>query len=209
MDPVADRLLSKLRSIVPHDVAVYDNSSETPRIVAVPTRRKRWGHVIETIEAKPWVRCELRDKKGAILGYVDNDGEAGGIEDLGGGAPGGTQQQRWFLEQMLRAQETALKWRSKEHSDLMTAMRDLLEVNTHATRELVEIFRVQRDVSADVAAMQAAAANGGDMDQIIKLIEASPQLVAAVGPLLQILIAKARGAKPALTAGKPANGVKS
>jgi hypothetical protein len=203
MDAVADRLLAKLRQLAPHRVRVYDGSGEH-RDVSVPNRRKRWSAVIEAIEAKTWVQCELLDKGGAVLGYVENDGEAKELEQL---SPGGAKD-RWFLEMMLKAQDTALKWRNKEHADLLTGMRDLLEVNTHATRELVEIFRVQRDVSADVAAMQAAAANGGDMDQIIKLIEASPQLMQVVGPLLQLLLQRGK-AKPKLAAPGPANGAKS
>jgi hypothetical protein len=203
MDAVADRLLAKLRQLAPHKVRVYDGSGEH-RDVSVPNRRKRWSAVIEAIEAKPWVQCELLDKSGAVLGYVENDGEAKELEQL---SPGGAKD-RWFLEMMLKAQDTALKWRNKEHADLLTGMRDLLEVNTHATRELVEIFRVQRDVSADVAAMQAAAANGGDMDQIIKLIEASPQLLQVVGPLLQLLLQRGK-VKGKLPPAAPANGVKS
>jgi hypothetical protein len=202
MDAVADRLLVKLRQLAPHKVRVYDNSDDH-RDVAVPQRRKRWSQVIETIEGKPWVRVELLDKSGAVLGYVENDGEAKELESL---ASGGSARDRWFLEMMLKAQDTALKWRNKEHADLLTGMRDLLEVNTHATRELVEIFRVQRDVSADVAAMQAAAANGGDMDQIIKLIEASPQLMQTFAPLLGMLFRKKIAAPKSDT--KP-NGVKS
>lgn len=204
MDPVADRLLAKLRQLAPHKVRVFDNSDEH-RDVAVPNRRKRWSQVIETIEARPWVRCELLNKGGEVLGYIENDGEAKELEELGTGGPSGTASQRWFLEMMLRSQETALKWRSKEHSELLTGMRDLLEVNTHATRELIEIFRVQRDVSSDVAAMKAAAENGGDIDQIVKLLEASPALLQILGPLIMSLRGKQPVAKPAA---KP-NGVKS
>jgi len=199
MDSVADRLVQKLRQLAPDKVRVYDGSGEH-RDVKVPNRRKRWSPVIEAIEAKPWVQCELLDKSGAVLGYVENDGEAKELEGL----TGGSAKDRWFLEMMLKAQDTALKWRNKEHADLLTGMRDLLEVNTHATRELVEIFRVQRDVSADVAAMQAAAANGGDMDQIIKLIEASPQLLQQLGPLVALLLGKLK--KPQGKIAPPSNG---
>jgi hypothetical protein len=204
VDAVADKLLTKLRQIAPHKVRVYDNSDEH-RDVAVPNRRKRWSQVVETIEARPWVRCELMNKTGEVLGYIDNDGEAKELEELGSGGPSGTASQRWFLEMMLRSQETALKWRSKEHSELLTGMRDLLEVNTHATRELIEIFRVQRDVSSDVAAMRAAAENGGDIDQIVKLLEASPALLQILGPLIMSLRGKQAAPKQAA---KP-NGVKS
>jgi hypothetical protein len=195
VDSVGDRLLVKLRQLAPHTVRVFDSSDEH-RDVAVPQIRKRWARVIEAIEGKPWVKCELRDKKGNVLGYIENDGEAKEIESLGSG--GGTAKERWFLETMLKAQETALKWRSKEHTDLMEGMRDLLQVNAHATRELVELFRVQRDVAADVAAMQATANADGEFGQVMKMIESSPQLQAALGPIVAVLAQRllSPGTKP-------------
>jgi hypothetical protein len=199
MDAVADRLLAKLRQLAPSKVRVYDGAGEH-RDVAVPNRRKRWSPVIEAIESKPWVQCELLDKQGAVLGYVENDGEAKEIENLAAGSG----KDRWFLEMMLKAQETALRWRSKDHEALLAGMANMLEANTRATHELIEIFRVQRDVSADIAAMQAAAENGGDFDQVIKLIEASPQLMTVLAPMLQLLLS--RKAKPKLA--PPPNGAK-
>lgn len=209
MDAVADKLLSKLRSLAPHRVRVYDNSDD-PREVAVPERRKRWSHVIETIEARPWVRCELLDKKGGVLGYVENDAAANELEELGGGGPGGTAQQRWFLEMMIKAQTVALTYRDKEHAALLEGMREMMSVQTQSIRELINIFAIQRDVATEIAAMKAAADAGGDMDQIIKLIEASPQLMQSIGPLLQLVFRRAlpkpAGGKPAAA---PPNGAKS
>ncbi len=187
MDPVADRLLSTLRRLAPAKVRVYD-SADDHRDIAVPSQRKRWGHVVTTIEARPWVRCELLDKAGAVLGYVENDGAAGEVEELstpGGGA--GTAQSRWFLEMMIKAQTVALSYRDKEHTVLMAGMRDLMDAQTSAMKELTNLYRVQVGVSAEVAAMKAAAENGGDIDQIVKLIEASPQLLQLVGPLIGML----------------------
>jgi len=199
MDPVADRLLATLRRLAPAKVRVYD-SSDDHRDIAVPSQRKRWGHVVQTIEARPWLRCELLDKSGAVLGYVENDGAAGEVEELtpapGGG--GGAAQSRWFLEMMIKAQTVALTYRDKEHIVLMQGMRDLMGAQTDAMRELTNLYRVQRDVSAEVATMKAAAENGGDVDQIIKLIEASPTLLQALGPLLAALMAPKRlAARPA------------
>jgi hypothetical protein len=210
MDAVADRLLSKLRQLAPHKVRVYDNSDDH-RDVAVPNRRKRWSQVIETIEGRPWVKCELLDKSGAILGYVENDGAAGDVEELGGGGTGGSVQQRWFLEMMIKAQTVALTYRDKEHAALLEGMREMMAVQTQSIRELIALFSIQRDVASDIAAMKAAAEAGSDMDQIIKLIEASPQLMQSVGPLLQLLFRRALPG-PKATKGAPAtppNGAKS
>jgi hypothetical protein len=204
MDAVNDRLLRKLRQLAPHKVRVLDGS-DTARDVAVPHGRKRWSAVLEVIEAMPWVRCELMDKTGAILGYVDNDAAATELEDLASGTPSGAAEKKWFLDTMIKAQREALTWRDKEHTETLAAMREILQVNAHATRELVELFRVQRDVSADIAAMRAAAENGDDMDKIVKILEASPKLMQMLGPMLMGLRGKvAKPAKPATP-----NGVKS
>lgn len=200
MDAVADRLLAKLRQLAPAKVRVSDGSGET-RDIAVPNRRKRWDPVIRAIEAKPWVQCELLDKSGAVLGYIENDGEAKELESL---SPGSAKD-RWFLEMMLKAQDMALKWRSKEHESLMQGMANMLDVQTRSMHEMIELMRVQRDVSVDIATLQAEAANGGDIDKIVKLIEASPDLLKVLGPVVQMLMA--RKSKPKLPA--PPNGVKS
>lgn len=200
-DNVVEGLLRKLRQLAPHRVRVYDGDDH--RDVAVPTRRRRWAQVIETVEGRPWTRCELLDKSGSVLGYVDN---VEIVEEDALDAPGGNGA-KWIVDLVLRAQQQALHWRAKEHSDLLSGMRDLLEVNTHATRELVELFRVQRDVASDVATMRAAAA-GGDMGDIIKLVEASPQLMQALGPLFALLTGPK--AKPRIAAPPPPpNGAKS
>jgi len=206
VDAVADRLLATLRQLAPHKVRVYDNSDEH-RDVAVPQRRKRWTQVITTIEGRPWVRCELLDKSGSVLGYVDNEGPAGELEDLATGGPNGSLRERQLLELMIKAQSVALTFRDKEHSALLEGMRDMMAVHAQSTRELIEIFRVQRDVAAETAAMAAQAEAGGDAAAIVKLIEGSPALQQVLAPVIARLLqaGQKRPQKPAA----PANGVKS
>lgn len=189
MDSVGERLLAQLRRVAPVKVRVYDAQDES-RDVAVPTRRKRWSQVVLTVEARPWVRVELLDKAGAILGYVENDGAAEEIEDIGAPAGGGGRsiEARWMLELMLKAQRTALEFRDKEHSALLASMTAMLDVNAQNMRETVGIMRQQRDEAMELARIRAAAEAGGDLDQIIKLVEASPQLMQAIGPLLGLLL---------------------
>lgn len=184
-----DALLRKLRSVVPHRVRVYDSSDEH-RDVAVPHGRKRWSHVVETVEARPWVRAELLDKAGAALAYVINpatEAEAGDLEDIGSKVSSASAQSRWMLELMLKAQRTALEFRDKEHAALLDSIRDMMGVQTTAMKELVSLYQVQRDVAADVATMKAAAESGGSIEQIVKLIEASPALLQVLGPVVQLL----------------------
>ena len=205
MDAVADKLLSKLRQLAPHKVRVYDGS-DTAREIAVPQRRKRWSQVIETIEAVPWVRCELLDKSGAVLGYVENDAAAGELEDLGSGVPAGAAGNKWFLDTMIRAQREALTWVEKSNAANMQAMAEILRVNAHATSELVELYRVQRDVSTEIATMRAAAENKDVFDQMVKLLEAYPELKQMIGPLvLRLMGTVAPKTTPRAT---PANGAK-
>lgn len=209
MDDVTQTaLLGHLRRIAPHHVRVYD-SSDDYRDVAVPTRRRRWAQVIETIEARPWTRCELMDKAGAILGYVENNAPAGELEDIGARDTPQMANGRWLLDMMIRAQTTALTFRDKEHAALLAGMRDMMAVQTDAMRETIGLMREQRDVVAETAAIRAAAEKGDDLDQIVKLIEASPKLMEKLGPLIALLTAPRRiaAAKPATPPnGAPKNG---
>lgn len=195
MDTVAEQLLMHLRRIAPHKVRVYDASDEH-RDVAVPTRRRKWAQVIATIEARPWVRCELLDKAGAVLGYVENEGPAGELEELAGPATARASEQRWLLELMIKAQTTALNFRDKEHAALLTGVREMMAVQTDAMRETIALMREQRDIVAETASLKAAAEKGDDLDQIVKLIEASPKLMQVLGPLVMAMRAPKKIAAP-------------
>ncbi len=198
MDGVADTLVASLRKLAPIRVRVVDSHDES-RDVAVPHGRKRWSQVASTIEAMPWVRCELLDKVGAILGYVQNDGAAEGLEDISAPASSAAVQARWMLELMLRAQQVALTYRDKEHVAVLASMREMMEVSTGAMREMREIWREQREAAVEVAQLRAAAEAGDGMEQVVKLIEASPKLMQTLGPLMMAF----RGPRR-LTEAKPA-----
>lgn len=186
MDEVAQRLLAALRRTAPTKVRVYDAQDEA-REVAVPTRRKRWSQVVETVEAVPWVRVEMLDKAGSILGYIKNDGPADEIEELSSPATGANSQVRWVLELMIKAQTMALSFRDKEHAALLVSVREVLDVQSQGMREMVALMRAQRDEAMELAQIRAAAAQGDGMDEIIKLIEASPKLMQTMAPLLGVL----------------------
>lgn len=186
MDEVAARLLAALRSAHPVRVRVYD-AQEQPREIAVPTRRKRWSQVVETVEAIPWVRVEMLDKAGGILGYVKNDGPADEVEELTAPAGAAASQARWMLELMIRAQTTALQYRDKEHTTLLASVREVLDVQSQAMREMIGLMRAQRDEAMELAQIRAAAAQGDGMDEIVKLIEASPKLMQTLAPVLGLL----------------------
>lgn len=192
-DTVNAKLLLALRRLAPHVIRVYDSADEY-RDVAVPSRRKRWTQVIETIEARAWVRCELRAKGGAVLGYVEQET----IDSESAPPPEGPHM-RWYLDMMLRAQTMALQFVNKEHAALLGAVREILEVQTQATRETIELMRMQRDTASEISALRAAASQDGDLDQIMKIVEASPKLLEKIGPMLAAVMMPRR-----ITAAKPA-----
>lgn len=209
MDDVSTRLLATMRRLAPAKVRAFD-AEDTPRDIAVPSRRKRWSQVVQTIESRPWVRVELLDRSSAVLGYVDNDGPAEEIEDIsatGAGAGAQIVQSRWFLDMMIRAQSTALSFRDKEHTALLQGMVNLLQVSSEQTRELVVFMRMQRDAAIETMAARAAAAAKGDeldLEALAEIIKQSPKLLGALAPLFM-------GLKAAVSPPKPSapNGAKS
>lgn len=210
MDGVAERLLSSLRRVAPVKVRVFD-AQDDARDIAVPTRRKKWSQVVLTIEARPWVRVEMLDKSGAILGYIENDGPAEELEDISGGGPSGDRGMlghRAFLEMMIRAQTTALQYRDKEHTVLLQNVSLILQTNAQMMQESLEIMKAQRDAAVELTQMRAQAEAGSDMDQMIKLIEASPKLMQSIGPMLMTMFRPriAAAAAAAVPKAPPAKG---
>lgn len=199
-----DQMIAKLRQLSPHRVRVYQDA-DNYKDVAVPQRRKRWAQVVATIETLQWVRCELLDKSGALLGAIDNS--ATELETIPTEPGGGVIANRWFLEMMIRAQTVALTYRDKEHVAILQTMRELLDLNMQNTRDMHALMRMQRDESMELARIRAAAEQGSDIDQIVKLVEASPQIMQALGPVLALLTRK-RIAAPAPNgkAAPPPNG---
>jgi hypothetical protein len=106
---------------------------------------------------------------------------------------------RWYLDLMLRAQTMALQMVGKEHAAMFGAMQGILEVQTQATREIVELMRQQRDAAAELATIRATANADDGLDQILKILEASPKLMQQFGPLIAGLMGSRRiaAAKPA------------
>jgi len=199
MDAVNEKLMRDLRRLAPHVVRVFDSADEF-RDVAVPARRKRWAQVIETIEARPWVRCELRAKGGAVLGYIEHE-ESEGDAAMADAPPEGAHM-RWYLDMMLRAQTAALQFVAKEHATVLGSVREILEVQTEAMRETIGLMRMQRDAASEIAALKASANQQDDgLGEIVKLVEASPKLMEKLGPMLAMLLTPRR-----IAAAKPANG---
>jgi hypothetical protein len=182
-------LLSALRKICPAKVRVFD-AADGSRDIAISGNRNKWSQAMVAIDARPWVRCELLDKTGSVLGYVEHDGPAGELEDITGSEGKESRALERQMKIMLEAQRVALTFRDKETTELLKGVGDILRVNTEAIKQLTVLYQSQVAVASDVASMQATAAAGGDMQQWIDLINASPQLASSVVPLLKFLLAK-------------------
>lgn len=186
---VGQTLLAKLRSFQPYAIKAID-AAEGERNIAVPDRRRKWASVLEALDARPWVRVELLDKKGATLAYHDNDDMPGDMESIGEGVPAKHAETAGMLRIMLDAQRTALSFRDKEFTTLMATVTDVIREQGNATKQLVALYQAQVAVTADVAYAKAQHDSGGDLQQWKEILEASPELLAKFAPLLQLLFAK-------------------
>lgn len=187
---VTDELLKRLRAQCPAKVKVID-AGDDERTIAVPTRRRKWQQVIEAIEARPWVRCELLDKAGSVLGYVENDGPATSLEDLPTSPEArGRADLQGYMRIMLDAQRQALTFRDKETADIIRVIPEVLRANTEAIRGLTGLYQAQVEIAAALAHDKATLEAGGTTKQIMEIIEASPQLLAHLAPVLKLLMAK-------------------
>jgi hypothetical protein len=176
MDAVADKLLSTLRRLSPARVRAY-TSDDDARDIAVPTRRRKWAQVIEAIESRSWTRCELLDKSGAVLGYVENTEPARELESLAEGPESRsiTMAER-IVGLVVKAQRDAMTFRDAEVTSLLKAQGDVVRELTSSMRALSDIYRAQVDAASEVASLQATAAAGGD-SQLKELLDAAPQIL--------------------------------
>lgn len=75
--------LARLKQLKPDHILVELNDG-TEKEVAVPTIRRKWTHLKATLaNIGDWRRIEARDKKGRVLGVIENENVAD-LEDLEG-----------------------------------------------------------------------------------------------------------------------------
>lgn len=177
MDP---ETLTKIKGVNPAIVRVY-NGDDDYRDVTVQAVRNRWSRLANTLASLPWSKYELLDKKGGLVGIVENGAAAGDLEDIGQSPTGGLAlQTRLNLELMLRAQREALTYRDKEVTAMLVGMKDVLTVMTQAMSATQAMYQSQVEAAHVIAQANA----GGDIEQIVKLVEASPKLLATLAPIV-------------------------
>lgn len=188
-------LTRRLRNVAPAKVRAFDSSGEA-REIGVPERRRKWAAVIEAVQAMPWVKLELLDKKGAVLGYIehpdaddDQGDERGAVDDS---------REARMLGLMLEAQRVVLSSRTKEHQELLVAMTEVLRAQAQAARELTAIYQAQVQSAMSVAQMRAELQQSDGLDAFIKAL---PELTEH-GPKLAGLLSVLRGGNQ-LPAPKP------
>jgi hypothetical protein len=177
------KLLASLKRFNPAKVRAYAGDDDA-RDIAVPTRRKKWATVIETVEARSWSRVELLDKSGAVLGYVENDEPARDLEDLDGAQRKVRSEAEWIVQLVIKAQRDAVALARERDADASRAMVETLREVMITQRDLNALQRETRDAQAELSAIQAAADNGG---QLKELLDALPQIIPAI-PLLAGLV---------------------
>lgn len=198
MDPETQ---TKIKSVNPATVRVY-NGDDDYRDVAVQAVRNRWSRLWATLSAMPWSKYELLDKKGGLVGIVENGAAAGDLEDIQQSPTGGLAlQTRLNTELMLRAQREALTFRDKENQALLAGVVEVLKVMTTAMQATQQMYQAQVEAAHVIAQANA----GGDLDQIVKLVEASPKLMATLAPIFGKMLSGG-GTPPARKPVPPLNG---
>jgi hypothetical protein len=179
METITEKLYERLRKLNPSRVIAI--AGDERREIAVPERRKKWSQVIEAITAAPWHRCELVNKRGEVLGYVDNTAPAAELEDIAVDRKRSDVQ--WIVELVVRAQREALAYRDSEVQALLQAQSQVVRELSAGVRDIAALYREQAIAARDLGAMQA----GKDGDIVQQLLEAGPEILKAL-PLLRSLL---------------------
>ena len=206
-DDTAKVLLATFRKLAPAKVRAYTSDDEF-KLIAVPTRRKRWTQVLDTIDKIAWSRIELMDKSDALLGTIENSEQPGDLQDLGMDADVsklGPQFQVALAVNtlMLKAQKEVLSYRDKETVTLLQAQGDVLREMAAGMREVSALYREQVKVARENAETVAAtAAAASDSTELKQLMEALPVI-------MQVLPALQKMLNPGSSTDVPPNGAKA
>lgn len=178
-----DTLLATLKRHNPAKIRAYAGDDDA-RDIAVPSHRKKWAHVIKAIQARSWSRVELLDRAGAALAYVENTEPAADLEDLESSSKSKTRTDvEWIVSLVVRAQREAVALARERDADAQRAMVDTLREMMATQRDLNALQREAREAAAEVAHLQAAADNGG---QVKELLDAAPAILQML-PMLKSL----------------------
>lgn len=147
----------------------------TVRDLAPPGgRRKRWSHVVATLEEYQWISVELLNAKSQVLTTIANDAPPDDLEDLDSPGPGGAQ---WYVNGVLRGQDVVLRRHVEHTSKLTDAVVKLASVTVETLQS------VQRLVSSHLEVVKGLGGDGdGDGDGALS--------GAAMGDLIQLLAAR-------------------
>lgn len=178
------QLLATLKRIAPDKLVATVGDKE--RAIAVPNVRKRWDRVLSTLSNLAWTKLELQDKTGALLHTVENTEPAGELTELSGGRAAEVQS---LLSIVLRAQESAMKFRDAEVQGLLRAQADVVREVTASVKALSALHQEQLAAARELGAIEreqaeAAAANS---DQLKQLMEALPVLLQALPAIKSML----------------------
>lgn len=190
MEETAKTLLATFRKIGPSKIRAYTSDDEF-KDVAVPTRRKKWTQVIDTLDKLAWSRLELLDAKGALMGTIENSEPATELQDLGV-EPDAKLAPQFQLAiavntLMLKAQKEVLSYRDKEMTTLLAAQGEVMREMAAGMRELGGLYREQVKVARENAEVTAATAASADSSELKQLMEAAPTLLQLLPHLLKML----------------------
>jgi len=168
MADVDAQVLSKLKAARPDRVRAYDRDGDARDIAVSKGSRKKWHGVQAVLADLSWVRLELLDPKGALVGVIDRPDDAGDLEDLQPDRE--VAKTSGLLTLMLRAQEVALNAQHRgiakaldTNTELLKLVATRLEV---MERQAVQHLERQQDLARELADQMldaaASAAAGGD-----------------------------------------------
>lgn len=184
-DGIAAELTARLRSLAPAEVRVYADGSDTPtRVVGVPHGRKRWSHVVEMIEARPWVRVEFVDQKGRLLGELAL--ERGQDEAPEQGAKVIVPREERLLDLMIKAQQAA----TKDMAAMLSHVGEVVRIQAEGARAMQDQFLATMQMMQEREAIirrtltAPPPADGGDAEPgMMDMIKAAPQVMQMIAML--------------------------
>jgi hypothetical protein len=172
MKELPKELNRKMTALKPAKLRALLADESTQELKQHGDHRKGWMHALDALRKLDWVRVDLLDTKGALLGSVDNEERAAAVVDEVAPARAdrccptcghSAMDARAIAKLIIESQERALRWQDTSVKTALDANTATMHSMTRSIEVLSNVHQASLATVIEAAEAQLAAGGGGDL----------------------------------------------